>query len=146
MIQIWFNENGVSINITFYKETFHHFLKKYTYIHTGANGLKICGPQLRSQRFHNTKLWPLICKKTDIGDSDIWQPVYHSQEGDSVSILQEALMALGLAWMGAENLTPHHPLGIKSQTIHPVEDAIPTTLPWPQKIGYIIKLRFYTYF
>jgi len=53
----------------------------------------------------STKLWPFICKKTDIGDSDIWQSMYDCQEGDKVSILQEALLALGLAWMDAEYLT-----------------------------------------
>ena len=29
-----------------------------------------------------TKLWPITHKKTDIGDSHIWQPVYDCQEGD----------------------------------------------------------------
>jgi hypothetical protein len=76
----------------------------------------------------NVKFLPLICKKIDIGDSNIWQPVYDPQEGDLVSTSQEALLALGLAWMGAENLTPP-PLGIKRQTNHPAEVAIPTTPP-----------------
>ena len=73
------------------------------------------------------------------------QPVYDSQEGDLVSILQEALLALGLAWAGAQNLPaptgdqkPNHPPCGSCYTNY-------TTLAPKKRVTYIIKLRFYTY-